>query len=71
MRYSVVQFGLVRVTFRIRLTNAFSNDFRIASLVAHVFAICTLHARLVLEQKTAESTTHDVVDLLRDEFVTV
>lgn len=71
VRYSVVQFGFVRVTFCIRLTNALGDDFRIASLVAHVFAICTLHARLVLEQKTAEGTAHDVVDLLRDEFVAI
>lgn len=71
MRYAMVQFCLVRVTFRVRLANALGYNLRVAFFVAHVFAIRTLHAYCVLEQLSAQCTSHDVVELLCDELVTV
>ena len=67
----MVQFLLIRVDFCIGLANAFGYNFRITFLVACVFAILALHSCRVFKKVPTKSTTHDIVELLEHEFVTV
>lgn len=67
----MVELGLVRIALSVGLADTFCDNQRIAFFVAHVFAISTLHASSILEKLPAECTSHDVVELLCDEFVAV
>jgi hypothetical protein len=71
MRNTVVDLGLVRIGLVIGLRNALGDDFPVAPFVARKLAVRTLHASCVLEQFSAQSAAHDVVELLLDEFVAV
>lgn len=71
MRDTMVELGLVRITLGVGLADTFCDDQRIALFVTHVFAISTLHASSILKKLPAERTSHDVVELLCDEFVAV
>ena len=71
MWYTMVNFLLVRVGLIVRLAYAFGDDFGITFLVASVLAICALHACGVLEEITAKRTAHNIIELLRDEFVSL
>lgn len=71
MRDAMIDLFLVRVGLCIRLADTFGNDACVAFRVTSVFTIFTLHSRRVFEEFTAERTAHDVVKLLRDEFVAV
>lgn len=71
MRNAVIDFLLVRVCLVIRFADTLRDDFRVALPVASVFAVGALHASSVLQEIAAKGTTHDIVELLRDELVTL
>ena len=71
MRDAVVQLRLVWICLCIRLCDTLRHNFGVTLLVASVLAIRTLHAGSILEKFAAKCTTHDVVELLLHEFVTV
>ena len=71
MRNPMVDLLLIRIRFSIRLADTFGHDLWIALLMASILAIFTLHASGILEKISAQSTTHDVVELLYDEFVAI
>lgn len=71
VRNSVVDLLLLRVRLSITLTDALGDDAGIAFGVAGVFAVFALHASRVLQEVTAQSTSHDVVELLLYELVAV
>ena len=71
VRYTMIEFLLIRIGFRIRFADTFGNDLGVALFVARVFAILALHTGGVLEELPAKSTTHDVVELLEHKFMAV
>ena len=68
---SMIDLLLIGIRFSIRLANTFGHDLWIALLMASILAIFALHAGGVLEKISAQSTTHDVVELLYNEFVAI
>lgn len=64
MRNSVVQLLFVWIRLRIRFANALGDHFRIALLVAGIFAVFALHPGGVFEEFSTQSTSHNVVELL-------
>ena len=71
MGNAMVQFGLVRIGLGVGLRDALGHNLRIAFLVARVLAVRALHTGSVLEELSAESAAHDVVELLLHELVSV
>ena len=71
MRYSVIQFLLVRICLSVGFANTFSNHFVEASLVAGVFAVLALHASRIFEEVSTQCATHDAIELLNNEFVSI
>jgi hypothetical protein len=71
MRNAMVDFLFVRIGFIICLANAFGDNLRIALGVTSILAIAALHASRVFEEFAAKSASHDIVELLFDEFVTL
>lgn len=69
MRDSVINLLFIWIRFVICLADTLGDDFRIAFSVAGVLTILALHAGRVLEQVSAESTSHNVVKLLLDKLV--
>lgn len=67
----MIELGFIRIGFSIGLGDTFGNDFRIALLMAGVFAVRALHASSILEEFATECTTHDVVELLLHELVAI
>jgi hypothetical protein len=57
--------------FRISFANTFCDDFGITVFVARVFAILTLISRSIFEEFATKGTTHDLIELLHDEFMAV
>jgi hypothetical protein len=71
MRNTVVNFLLVGISLVVGLADAFRDHFGITLPMASVLAILTLHTSSVFQEIATKSTTHDVVELLRDKFVTL
>lgn len=71
VRDTVVQLFLLRIRLCVRLAYTFGDNFGVAFLVASVLAVLTLHASRVLKEISAKSTTHDIVKLLKHEFVPI
>lgn len=71
MRNAVVDLLLVRIRFRVGLADTLRNHTGIALCVAGIFAIFALHTGRVLEEIAAQSTPHDVVELLLHKLVAV
>lgn len=71
MRDAMIDLLFVRIRFVIRLADAFRDDLRVALGVAGIFAVLALHAGRVFEQVSTECTSHNVVELLLDKFVTL
>ncbi len=67
----MVDFLLIRVGLIIGLANTFGDNFGITLLVACVLAICALHTCSIFEEIPAKGTTHNVIELLRNEFVSL
>lgn len=61
---TMVDFLLVRICLCIRLAYTLSYNTSITFSVTSIFAILALHASGVFEKIAAESTAHDVVELL-------
>lgn len=68
---AMIELLLVRIGLRIRFADTFGNDFRIALLMARIFAILALHTGGVFQELSAKGTTHDVVELLKNKFMAV
>jgi len=68
---AVIELRLVGIGLCIGLRDALGNDFSVALLVTSILAIRALHACRVPQKPTAQSTAHDAVELLLNEFVTV
>jgi hypothetical protein len=64
MRNTMVDFLLVRIRLCVRLAYTLSDNTSITFSVAGIFAVLALHASGVFEKIAAESTSHDVVELL-------
>ena len=60
----MVQLLFIRIRLRVGFADALRNDFRVALLVAGIFAVLALHPCGVLEEFSTQSTSHDVVELL-------
>ena len=67
----MVNLLLIWIGFVVRLANALGDDLWKALSVAQVLAIGTLHTRRILQKFTAKGTAHNVIELLRNEFVTL
>ena len=67
----MVQFLFLGVRLGVGLADAFGDDLGVAFLMARILAVRTLHSGRVLEKVAAEGASHDVVELLSDEFVSV
>lgn len=71
MGNAMVDLFLVRVCLCVRLADTLRHNLRVAFLMAGVLAVCTLHARSVFEEVTAEGAAHDVVECLHGELVAI
>lgn len=71
MGNTMVDFLLVWIGFVIRLADTLGDDFRVTFFVTRVLAICTLHACSILQEISTESATHNVIELLCNEFVSL
>lgn len=71
MRDTMVYLLLVRVCLVVCLADALGNNLGITLAVASVLAIGALHASGIFEKVTAQSTTHNVIKLLRDKLVSL
>ena len=71
VRYTMIEFFLIRIGFRIRFAYTFGDDFGVTLFVARIFAILALHACGVFQEFSAKSTAHDIVKLLEDKFMAV
>lgn len=71
MGNAVIEFLFVWIRLGIRFANTFGNHLWIALLMASVFAIFALHASRVFQEVAAKGAAHDVVELLKHEFVSV
>lgn len=69
MRDTMIDLLLVRVGFIVGLANTLGDDLGVTFPVTGVLAVGTLHTGSVLEEVSAQSAAHDVVELLRDELV--
>ena len=67
----MVQFLFLGVGLRVRLRYAFRDNLRVALFVASVFAIRTLKSGGIFQKVSTECTSHNIVELLLNEFVTV
>lgn len=67
---AMIDLLFIRIRLGIGLADALGDDAGIAFGVAGITTILALHAGRVLEEFTAQGTTHDVVELLGDKLVT-
>ena len=67
----MIQLLFVRIGLSVGLADTFGNDFREALLVARILAVLALHTRGIFQKVSTQRTSHNVVELLRDKFVTV
>lgn len=68
---AVIDLLLVGIGLVVRLADTFGDDLGIALAVAGIFAVGTLHAGSILQKVATQGTAHDIVELLRDELVTL
>lgn len=71
MRDAVIDFFFIGISLVVGFADTLCDDFRVALAMASVFTILTLHTSGILEELPAERTTHDVVKLLSNEFVSL
>ena len=71
VRNTVVDFLLVGVGLIVGFADTLCDHFGVTLAVASVLAVLTLHTGGIFQEIATKSTTHDVVELLRDEFVTL
>jgi hypothetical protein len=68
---TVVQLLLVGICFRIRFADALCDNLWVALFMTCVFTILALHAGRILQKVSAESTTHNIIELLQNELMPV
>lgn len=68
---TMVDLLLVGVGLVIGLADTFGDNFWVALAMASVLAIRALHASSIFEEFSTQRTAHDVVELLRNEFVSL
>ena len=66
---AMVDLFFIQVRLRVRLANALGDHVPVAFCVACILAVLALHAGRVLEEVSAQSAAHDIVELNLDEFV--
>ena len=66
---TVVDLFFIRVRLCVGLADALGDHVSVAFCVARVLAVLALHASRVLEEVSAQSAAHDIVELVLDEFV--
>jgi hypothetical protein len=71
MRNTVVELLFLWICFVVCFADTLCNHVSVAFPVASVFAVCALHTGRVFEEVSAQGTSHDVVELLLNEFVAV
>lgn len=69
MGYTMINLLFVWIRLVISFTYTFSHNFGITFLVTSIFAIGTLHSCGIFQKIATKSTTHNVVELLRNKFV--
>jgi len=69
MRNAVIDLLFVWISLVVRFTDTLCDDLRVAFGVADILAILAPHASRVLEQISTQCASHDIVELLLDEFV--
>lgn len=67
----MIYFRLIRIRLSIGLRDALRDNLRVALLVAGELAVGTLHTSRILEKIAAKGASHDVIELLLDEFMAV
>ena len=67
----MIQFLLLGICLGVGLADTFGHDLGVAFLMTGILAIRTLHASGVLQEIPAEGASHDVIELLGDELVSV
>ena len=67
----MIDFFLIRIGLVVGFTDTFRDDFRVTFAMASVFTILALHAGGIFEELPAERTTHDIVELLGNEFMSL
>lgn len=71
MRNPMIDLLLIWIGLCVRLADALCNDARITFRMAGVLAVLALHTRRIFEKLATQRTTHDIVELLRHELVSV
>ena len=71
MRNAMVNLLLLWIGLGVRFTDTLRDHASITFGVTGVFTVLTLHSSRILQEVAAQSTSHDVVELLRHEFVAV
>ena len=71
MRDAMVDLLFLRVRLSVTLADTFGDNAGVTLGVASVLAVLALHTGRVLEEISAERTAHDIVELLRYEFVSL
>lgn len=70
MRNPMVDLFFIRISLRIGFTDTLCNHATVAFRMAGVLAVLALHTGRVLQKVAAKRASHDIVKLLRHEFVT-
>lgn len=68
---TVVDLLFVGIGLVIGLADTFGDDFWVAFAMASVLAIRALHASSIFEEFSTQRTAHDIVELLRNELVSL
>lgn len=71
MRNTVIDLLLVRIRLCVGFADTLRDNTAVALSVTSVLAVLALHTCRILEKIAAECTTHDVVELLRNELVAI
>jgi hypothetical protein len=69
VRDAVIDLLLVGVGLVIGLADTFGDNLRVTFAVTGILAVCTLHARSILEELSTQRAAHDVVELLCNKLV--
>ena len=67
----MIELRFVRIGFCVGLRDTFCYHLGITLLMTSIFAIRALHPGCVLEKLATKCATHNVVELLLHEFVTI
>lgn len=67
----MVEFRLIRIGFGVRLCDALGDHFAIALFMACVLAVRALHSSRIFQEISAQSTPHDVIELLLDKLMPI